>query len=66
MTVAEQRDHDRQNVAIEAVADALLAVCALQTGLDPMAAASRAQAALVAVLARAEAEAWAEAHGGER
>lgn len=61
MTVREQIERERQNTAIEAAADALLAVCALQTGLDPMAAASRAQAALVAVLARAEAEAWAAA-----
>ena len=66
MTVAEQVATERLNTAIEAAADALLAVCALQTGLDPMAAARRANAALVAVLTRAEAEAWADAHGGER
>ena len=57
MTVREQRDHDRQNVAIEAVADALLAVCALQTGTDPGKALRRGFDALQTVYVRAEREA---------
>jgi hypothetical protein len=46
----------RTNVAIEAAADALLAVCALQTGLDPDRAIARAMAAITAVYRRAEQE----------
>lgn len=57
MTIAEQRDHERQSMAIEASADALLAVCAVQTGTDPEAAVNRALEAIAAVIARAEREA---------
>lgn len=60
MTVAEQIAHERQNTAIEACADALVSVAALQTGLDPQAAAHRAVRAIAAVMARAEAEARAD------
>ncbi len=59
MTVAEQVAHERQNLAINAAADALLAVCALQTGLDPWTAYRRAHTALGEVLKAAEAEARA-------
>lgn len=47
---------NRNDVAIEATADALLAVCALQTGDDPTAAFTRAQAAMLAVYNRAAKE----------
>lgn len=57
MTVAEQRDRERQNWAIDATADALLASCAVQTGTDPQAALDRALQALADVMARAEHEA---------
>ena len=57
MTVAEQVANERLNTAIEAAADALLAVCALQTGTDPDLAAIRARQAISAVYARAEREA---------
>jgi len=53
MTAAEQRERERQNLAIESVADALLSVCALQTGTDPAAAARRAVAAIASVIAQA-------------
>jgi hypothetical protein len=42
----------RQDVAIEAAADALLAVCALQTGTDPRPAATRAVLAITTVYER--------------
>jgi hypothetical protein len=48
---------ERLDVAIAAAADALLAVCALQTGLDPMAAAGRAVDAIAQVMVQAEGEA---------
>jgi len=44
------------DVAIEAAADALLAVCAVQTGTDPIRALARAHAAIATVADRAEAE----------
>jgi hypothetical protein len=56
----EQQITERQNTAIEAAADALLAVCALQTGTDPLNAMNRATLALLDVLDRAE----REHHGG--
>jgi len=46
----------RTDLAIEAAADALLAVCALQTGLDPLSAMTRATKALRDVFDRAEQE----------
>jgi hypothetical protein len=48
---------ERTDVAIAAAADALLAVCALQTGLDPWRAAQRAGEAIRDVLVQAETEA---------
>lgn len=48
---------ERENLAIEASADALLAVCALQTGTSPLHAMDRAMAALMTVFARAAREA---------
>lgn len=48
---------DRVDVAIEAAADSLLAVCALQTGTDPDAAIRRALLAIATVNRRAEEEA---------
>lgn len=50
---------DRTDVAIAAAADALLAVCALQTGIDPHLAVIRAVQAIRLVTAQAEAEARA-------
>jgi hypothetical protein len=47
----------RLDMAIEAAADAFLAVCSIQTGTDPMAAVDRAVAAIKTVMRRAEAEA---------
>lgn len=47
---------ERQDVAILAAADALLAICAVQTGSDPMRAISRALAAIATIDARAQAE----------
>ena len=49
-------ERQRQDWAIEAAADALLAVCALQTGTDPERAIKRALRAIAAVNARAAAE----------
>lgn len=49
-------DDERFDVAIEAAADALLAVSALQTGADPVAAIKRAHMAIAAVVRRAESE----------
>lgn len=46
----------RSDVAIEAAADALLAVCALQTGTDPRLAWERAQRVLEYVYRKAERE----------
>lgn len=45
---------DRQTVAIDAAADALLAVCALQTGTDRDKAVARAHAAIATVYRRTE------------
>lgn len=47
---------ERVDIAIEASADALLAVCALQTGTDPMMAVARALQAIATVADRAERE----------
>jgi hypothetical protein len=47
---------ERLDTAIEAAADSLLAVCALQTGTDPKLAAMRAVEAITAVYERAESE----------
>ena len=47
---------DRLDVAIEAAADALLAVCAAQMGTDPKAAAMRAAEALTVLYERARQE----------
>jgi hypothetical protein len=46
----------RLDLAIEAAADALLSVSALQTGLDPMKALDRAMRALGDVMGRAQQE----------
>lgn len=46
----------REDIAIEAAADALLAVCALQTGESPTRAIDRALVAIVTVTGRAEQE----------
>jgi hypothetical protein len=51
------RLEDRVVLAIEAAADALLSVCALQTGTEPEAARARAKRAIDDVWRRAEAEA---------
>jgi hypothetical protein len=56
MTVREQSDLQRQDIAIAAAADALLAVCAVQTGTDPFAAELRAISALRQVMAQAREE----------
>jgi hypothetical protein len=49
-------DAARLDTAIEAAADALLAVCAVQTGTDPGDAARRALDAIAVVYGRAERE----------
>lgn len=46
----------RTDIAIDATADALLAVCALQTGMDPRQAATRAVVAITAVYERTKRE----------
>lgn len=48
--------HARTDVAIAAAADALLTVCALQTGTDPHRSRARALAAINAVFEQAERE----------
>lgn len=48
---------DRIEVAIHAAADALLAVCALQTGHDPFKARQRAVAAVASIYEQAKREA---------
>lgn len=48
---------ERLDLAILAAADALLAVCAVQTGLSPSAAGMRAIDAIEAVMAQSEREA---------
>ena len=50
---------ERLDTAIEAAADALLSVCAVQTGDVPDLAVQRALAAIGTVMARTEAEAAA-------
>jgi ribonucleotide monophosphatase NagD (HAD superfamily) len=50
-------DGDRTDTAIEAAADALLAMCAVQTGANPADAARRALDAIATVYGRAEREA---------
>jgi len=52
VSVTEQAQAERQDLAIAATADALLAVCALQTGHDPIAAAQRAAQAIADVVRR--------------
>jgi 2C-methyl-D-erythritol 2,4-cyclodiphosphate synthase len=47
---------DRTDVAIHAAADALLAVCALQTGYDPAKARARAVRAVASVFEQAKRE----------
>ena len=54
MTVAEQREIERQDLAIAAAAAALMAVCAVQTGADPQRAFHRALGALSDVRAAQE------------
>ena len=64
MSAREQQDMARQDTAITAVADALLSVCALQTGLDPMDSYHRAIGALLAVIQHGADEQYG--HGAAR
>lgn len=51
-----RRDRERQDIAIAAAADALLAACALQTGTDPEDAVTRALDAVAQVADQTRAE----------
>ncbi len=57
MTGGEVDPGRRLDIAIHASADALLAVCALKTGLDPVRAVRAARIAVTEVAQRAEREA---------
>jgi hypothetical protein len=54
-------DPTRLDVAIESVADALLSICALQTGTDPLRAVGRAMDAIATIAERG----LQEQEGGE-
>ncbi len=56
MTGAEVDPERRLDIAIHAAADALLAVCAVKTGLDPVRAVRAARTAVTVVAMRAERE----------